>query len=723
MTGGMMETEDPDALGGPFPFPDEDSGSAYEKSESEQSLSDEEGNADSRASNSGKGRRTKISNMATSDRSGDNSDIASGMEESQDEAFMEEQTRQNATTWAATFQAPESPSEIKALHRPSTSRPRKRKSDKPASGLRAKRLKTYDKNEYREFLHTNIRDVATRLIPGGNEHSLPKTQIGISIWTSEEKDRFYSALQRLGRDDIHGIAERIGSKSEQEVQEYILLLNEGLLEKISHEDRYLPLKEIPAAVEISEECCAVSEKAADFLVSRQELHEEKVEKAKWGDTWLVTETVARRLDKYRRGGEGEAAIDQVLPATNLFNLRNWLELSSRVFMNSNVDDNWQALAEKGENPAIRATAFEDFHSLAFNHTKRLLQTTLFCAMSREKATRSKKVKHAEVKSDDVEAAVAILKMKGDNNEFWVKAARRNRLQVVNDESTGDEDVAMSYDEVESELQSTERIRPRSLSRSRSRSISRPVDDPSDSSSDSSVDDTSTDENDGEHSSSGHETDSSNRPERAQNRAHAHLVAALYAEEAVAEAHDMRASKAEEIELWKILEQEPPDEIIKDELVDEGEQIKGISQTRDGEDWRERIEAMSAWEVFKEPVPEEAFRKNWRRKSRRASRKRERDVADVDSDDSEAREGNKSDRLVVESDEREDEAAGSNSEQSDVLEVESDERDDEAAAADSNPGQSDVEELDDDDEGHVAGHRSVSVESEISEQQDDTIIEH
>ncbi|TVY22868.1 hypothetical protein LHYA1_G008675 [Lachnellula hyalina] len=697
-----METEDLDPLGRPFPFPDEDSGSAYENPESEQSLSDEEGKASPRATSSGKGRRTKTSNIATSDRSGNNRDIASDTEESQDGAFIEEQNRQNAESWAATFQGPESPSEIKRLNRPSISRPRKRKSHKPASGLRAKRLKAYHNNKYRELMNTNIHDVTTKLARGWDE--FPKTQIGISIWTSQEKDKFYSALQRLGRDDIRGIAEQIGTKSEQEVHEYILLLHEGLVDKISHEDRSLPLTDIPAAVEISEECCAILEKAGDFLVSRQELHEEKVEKAKWGDTWLVTETIARRLEKYRRDGEGEAAIDQVLPATNLFNLRNWLELSSQVFMNSNVDDNWQDLAEEGEQPAIRATAFEDFHSLAFNHTKRLLQTTLFCAMSREKATRSKKVKHAEVKPDDVEAAVAILKMKGDSNEFWVKASRRNRLRVVNDDSSGDGDVAMSYDEVESELQPTERFR------SRSRSTSRPADDRSDPSSDSSVDDASEDENDIDNLTSDPETDSSNRPERAQNRAHAHL-AALYAEETAAEAYDMRASKAEEIELWKILEQEPPDEIIKDELVDQDEASKGIRETRDGEDWRERIEAMSEWEVFKEPIPEEAFRKNRWRKSRRAMRKEERGVAEVYSDDIEESEGDGSDRLVAESDE------------GGVAEVDNDDSEGdgdrserlvggsegEHEATDSNSEPSDVEKLD--DEGPVAGHRSVSGESE------------
>ncbi|TVY53450.1 hypothetical protein LCER1_G004913 [Lachnellula cervina] len=649
-----METEDPDLFGGPIPLPDEDSGSAYENSESEQSLSDKEGKTNSRASSSGKGRRAK-----TSDQSGNNPDIASD---------MEEQNRQNAA------------------------RPRKRKSEKPASSLRAKRLKACHNIKYRELLNNNIHDVATKMIRDGDEHSLPKTQIGISIWTSQEKDRFYSALQRLGRDDIRGIAERIGSKSEQEVQQYIMLLHEGLVEKAGLEDRSLPPTEIPAALEISKECCAALETAGDSLASRQELHEEKAEKAKWGDTWLVTETVARRLDKYRRAGDGEATIDQVLPATNLFNLRHWLELSSQMFMNSDVDDNWQDLAEKGEQPAIRATAFEDFHSLAFNYTKRLLQTTLFCAMSREKATRSKKVKHAEVKPDDVEAAVAILKMKGDSNEFWVKAARRNRLRVVNDDSPEDEDVAMSYDEVESELQSTENLRSRS--RSRSRSISHPADDPSDSSSESRLDETSEDENDIDFPTSGYETDSSNLPERAQNRTRARL-AALYAEEAVAEAYDMRASKAEEIELWKILEQEPPDEIIKDELVDEDELSRGVRETRDGEDWREDVEAMSAWEVFKEPVPEEAFRKNRWRKSRRARRKEGRGVAEVsNSDDSEESEGDRSERLVVDSDEEEDEAA------------------------DSNSGPSD-EEQPDDDEGSVAGHGSVSGESEISEQQVDT----
>lgn len=629
-----METEDLDPFGGPVPIPDEDSGSAYENSESERSVSDGEGKVNSRPPSPARRRRSRNSSQRARTESRDDNDSPSEQEELQDTAIIDEQFHRDAESWAADFQAPASPSEIKDSSRNLVPRSRKRKPEKPASTSRAKRLKPYQNNKYRDILNTEIHHVATRMVLDRTEHSLLTTQIGISIWTSLEKERFYSALQRLGRDDIRGIAERVESKSEQEVQQYIFLHHEALAEKKGRDGRALPLTDIPAAIEISKECCAVMEQAGDALASRQELHEEKAEKAKWGDAWLVTESVARRLDKYRRDGEGEAAVDQVLPATNLFFLRNWLELSNRVFMNPDTDDNWQDLAERQERPAIRATAFEDFHSLAFNYMKRLLQTTLFCAMSREKATGSKKVKHAEVKPDDVEAAVAILKMQKDSNEFWVKSARTNKLRVVDDESPGNEDTAMTYDEVELALKSTERAR----SRSRSRSVSRPApsvtfDDHSDSSVSSLEDDDSSDDDDELNlpSTPSHENNSSNRRERVENRTLSH-ISAIRAEEASAEAHDMRASGAEENKMWEIMEQLPPGGFIKEDSVDEGKQPQGMRESREGENWRDLIEPMGAWETFRTPVSEEAFEKNRKRKSKRAMRREHRDVTALENGD-------------------------------------------------------------------------------------------
>jgi hypothetical protein len=670
----MAEAEDLDPFGGPIPLPDEDSGSAYGTSDSEHSLSyGEEGRSESRDLSPSRGREEKTIQTAPAqsldEHLGEHESSSDAEEELEDAGPVNDEIRQNALAWAANFEAPGSPSEIRTPNRQSISRPRKRKLQKPASEHRAKRLKPYQNTKYRELLNIDIHDAATRMVHGGEQSSLPKSQLGISIWTSQEKDRLFEALQRLGRDDIRGISARIGSKSEQEVQEYILLLHQGSVEKQDRDGRHLPLTEISAAMEISDECCAILERAGQALASRQELDEEKTEKGKWGDIWLVTDPVARRLDKYQRQDDPEVDIDQVLPATNLFHLRTWLELSSRVFMNSDVDENWNDLAEKGENPAVRATAFEDFHSLTVSYTKRAVSSTLFCAMSREKATNSRKVKHAEIKPEDVDAAIAILKGKKNSDEFWIKSARRNKLRIIDGDDDDDEstevDEVMTYDAVEAALRSPSTNHPASAQVDEERS---------DTSSISSLDSEPSYETKAL-STSGHSTDASNRRERAQKRARSH-IAALRAEEAQIEAFDMRSSKEEEIKLWEILEQEPPFEIVKDEPGEEDGRVKGAREGRDGEDWREWTERVGVWEGVERPVPEEAFVRNRVRRSKRARRRVERGGADVgnevDGSESDEEGHAEGDELAVEREDEDEEDEISSVEQDDIEEFDDDE---------------------------------------------------
>jgi hypothetical protein len=99
---------------------------------------------------------------------------------------------------------------------------------------------------------------------------------------------------------------------------------------------------------------------------------------------------------------------------------------------------------------------------------------------------------------------------------------------------------------------------------------------------------------------------------------AHEVACL-AQEAYAEATDTQASQLEESRLWALLNQTPPFE-IKLEPVDE-EKPKPVRQEVDTqENWRDYLEFRNQWETLETPVPEDAFERNRRRKSRRARRK-------------------------------------------------------------------------------------------------------
>ncbi|EHK43060.1 hypothetical protein TRIATDRAFT_247209, partial [Trichoderma atroviride IMI 206040] len=125
-----------------------------------------------------------------------------------------------------------------------------------------------------------------------------------------------------------------------------------------------------------------------------------------------------------------------------------------MFMNSSIPgNNWNSIG--GEPPSMWATTFEDFHSLAVSLTRRLVQTSLFIAMSRirSKNASTKKVRDM-VQQQDVEAAISSLNMTSKSNESWVGSARRLRLDVYENPPEGDEDFdeeRMAYEEVERAL--------------------------------------------------------------------------------------------------------------------------------------------------------------------------------------------------------------------------------------------------------------------------------
>jgi RNA polymerase I-specific transcription initiation factor RRN5 len=607
---------------------DDDSGSAYEEpSESEKSVSHDE---EIRAPR-GRSRSASRIRKARAPRSPES----------------EVEVEKGPVEWALEFEEPKSTDDVPSPRRRPDG-PRKRRLELSPSELRTKRVRGKYSREYRDLLNIDIHDAAARTIHE-DHYPLPGSQIGSSVWTSLEKDRFFSALDRLSRDDIRGICDHIETKSEPEVHEYLQLLHQATMNKKSLEKaRILELIDLPTAIQISDELYAQLEGAADNLAARQERAEEKIEKDKWGDIWLITEHICHQLEKRRK--EDEEAIEEVIPAVNLLNIGNWLELSSRVFMNPSFpkEDNWEAIAVLGETPAIRATAFEDFHSLAVSITKRLISTTLFCTMSRLRATGANKIKHAEVNPNDVEAAVAILGMEANSDKFWTKCARRCNLSVVNDDNIGNEllsghsrAVPMTYDEVEATLGTTSRSQSRSRSLSRQASPRSAFDPDNQTSSGSDIDDFESDI-DSLHDSEANsirgpgrdEHDSADlslsdssimRPSSKQSLKPSTpkaLEASHHAQEAYAEALDTQASQLEESRLWTLLNQTPPFE-IKLEPIEE-ERPKIVRQEVDTqENWRDYLEFRNQWEVLDTPVPEEAFERN-RRKSRRVRRREKAD---------------------------------------------------------------------------------------------------
>lgn len=540
-----------------------------------------------------------------------------------------DQVVEEAQRWAANFIPPESIADIKS---PRRSNKRKKREAKPPHEAKRLRLKSYHNVEYRELLNIDIRQAASKSYQE-DEPLLQTSQIGSSVWTAEEKDLFFVALANRGKNNIRDIAHQIGSKSELEVQEYLRLLNSALVEKQSHDphESLITPVAIPAALEISNECCELLERAGDAIAARQECAEAQVEEQKWGDIWLITPEVARLLDKRRREENGEEEMHEVLPAANLFNFKNWIELSETVFMNPGApreEDNWEELAEAGESPAIRTTGFEDFHSLAVHLTKRLVSTTLYCTMSRLRARGGNKIKHAEVNGDDVEAAVNILGLKADSRAFWKGCARRCNLQVVNEDleaellaEDSDEEPAvdMTYDEVEYALafSSTRRSRSRSRSRPptpRTPRVSSPATSPEayHSAHEELEEPTIPEEGDSSDVSETELNEVTRDNKRAQARAKARREA-IQAYEIYLEHLDRQASRTEEVRLWNLLKQSMPFELeIK---AEEGDPPKFIRDCTDGENWKQWTEYWSSWETMEGPVPGMLFERNRGRKSR------------------------------------------------------------------------------------------------------------
>ncbi|SPO05976.1 uncharacterized protein DNG_08665 [Cephalotrichum gorgonifer] len=328
----------------------------------------------------------------------------------------------------------------------------------PQGRLPFKRVPGLFNQEYISLLNDDIDDIKEQVIAEGGQTwtepsqvlplPLPTSQIGMVVWTGAEKRLFFDALGRLGKDSLPGISSRIGTKSIVEVAQYIRLLEQTRREKrIRTRDAVIPA-EIPAAAEISPQCCLALEAAADELSLRQQRYEEKREQQRWEDfPWNITREAASKMEE-EPGQRRE-------PFADLFRLPAWLKLSDRVFMNASfAENNWRSVDE--EPPSIRSTALQDFHNLTVSITRRIVSAALFCAASRigAKAVGDGRTRNL-VKRGDVLAAVESLGLARDSNVFWAKCARRLKLDVYDDEDDEPNEDGrlpiLAFDEVEAAL--------------------------------------------------------------------------------------------------------------------------------------------------------------------------------------------------------------------------------------------------------------------------------
>ncbi|CAG7946993.1 unnamed protein product [Penicillium nalgiovense] len=292
------------------------------------------------------------------------------------------------------------------------------------------------------------------------ENTYKVSQHGSMVWTPTEKEVFFNGLDRKGKGGIKELAAAIGTKSEPEVMEYIRLLHKALEAQYSsdvHLERMPVLSDVPAATEVSQECCGLLEEYADVLSLKESLLDAQAGTKQHGDHWIITRAHAHGLENLENE-DGSARGDLRL-ASDLLNLPYWVRLSYCLFMNfggKQVENNWWNLAKRqdlitayGHTPSMTADTAVDFYSLAVSVTRRLVQSSLFFAMSRLRSSnRSGNDRKGYVRTQDVRAAIEVLNMKHCRPNF-VDIARRNEtvLEDINNRK-GWVPTVFTYEEAE-----------------------------------------------------------------------------------------------------------------------------------------------------------------------------------------------------------------------------------------------------------------------------------
>ena len=486
---------------------------------------------------------------------------------------------------------------------------KKRKArDEKIPRSRLKRLRGFYNDDYRNLLNTTIEEV-TRKTALVQLKPLRANQLGMTKWSPEEKEIFFGALTSKGRDDHLGVAAMIGTKTELEVRVYLQLLQKATLEHHIHDRRrqLLSFSDVAGAYEVSKDCCDALDLAADALVVLQEKKEQSAAIEEYGELGLLNAQSALWVENNLDEDEdGESNVSQALPAAKILNLKSHLQLSARLFMNSNDPEyNWRSYSNRDESPSILYTAFSDIHNLAISVTRRLVQSALFFAMSRMKAMNSSNYTHRQhVRRRDVTAALNVLGLKLNARDYWVGVAKRCSLDVYEDlRRKSVEGKKLSYEEVEKTLSQPRKYKFKS-------GITTPQENNPSSTiliqeNDLSASDYPS-EDDTDVMSSQYDSDLTHTSgQSAQVRLEGD-------QDAYAEALDVQASQRAEQSLWKMLGKEASAN-LKSEEPEFPKRPGAVRKSReDLDEWRPWVDYVGEWEAYSTPVPASDFAANRRK---------------------------------------------------------------------------------------------------------------
>ncbi|KAL8788789.1 MAG: hypothetical protein Q9213_001460 [Squamulea squamosa] len=419
------------------------------------------------------------------------------------------------------------------------------------------------------------------------------TQAGICSWSPHEKNLLFKGIANYGQDNLSAISALIGSKSEPQVHVYVQSLKMASVKQYMYGKRQslVGIADMPAAVEISEECCASLDQVADSLAMLQQRHEEHSEKERHCDLWKLDQDKAQWVERRLcESEEGKAEIREKLPAAELLKLEEMLKLSCNFFMNkvTDRDNNWRSICSRGERPALLYTAFSDLYDIAVSITSRLIQTSLFFAMSRLRAAKSSNYTPQQaVKHCDVLAALKVLQMKESPRDVWVPVARRYKLNVYDQAlCTSSKRRKLDYSEVERVLGGYELL---DKAKTKQKSGQDDDHDPSEGAITETesvfLEDTDTDSY---HSSihSSTTTDHNAPADKIGKRTDEYL---RYI--------DQQASKKEEAWLWKMLGKDPPSMPLTEKPTKIENPGPHRHDRNDLDDWRLWVNLKPEWDIY------------------------------------------------------------------------------------------------------------------------------
>ncbi|EPS34291.1 hypothetical protein PDE_09255 [Penicillium oxalicum 114-2] len=456
-------------------------------------------------------------------------------------------------------------------------------------------------------------------------------QNGAVIWTATEKEVLYNVLDRKGKNGIKEIAAAIGTKSELEVLDHLRLLHQGLQgqHRLGRHVKTIVLGDVPAAAEISEDCCAQLDEYAHGLRSKEELAAAIAGRTRFGENWNVD---SDRAEQLLAADENVALRGEIQLPANLLNLPTWTKLQQRFFMNfggCKEDDNWVNLVtSKRESPSLSGEALMDLYALTVSVTRRLVQSVEFIAMSRIRSQSLHGRERANaVRRKDVKAAMDILNMRPRPHNFLLDVARKNEL-VIEDRRKikGWKTRKLGYNEAEDFLNGET---------DHSRVLTGPLatnaaDESEDGSESDSIDnDNSAGESHVQHAASGaqevadHLSSASSSSFDHSSPSSDDETEFLDLEEEHADTLDREHSRIMELHLWHMLDKPPPPKLeipIRTEEDDKDGSRKPPAERKAPQElveWRDRVLYRSEWEEYGYEVGdvEEALVENRRKKRR------------------------------------------------------------------------------------------------------------